>query len=313
MTHELHLLGQAFALGTAIMWGFAVVLFKISGERIPPIALNLFKNTVGLVLLATTLLVLHPLGMDGWTTVQQTPTGDICLLIASGIIGIAIADTLFFYALNLIGVGLIAVVECSYTPLVILFAWLLLSEQLTVFHYIGAALIVAGVFTATRHKLPPNRTRWQIVGGVLLSLLAVGLMAFGIVIAKPILEEWPLIWATTMRLGGGTVCLALAAFLGRHWQRNWLVFRPSTAWKTAVPASVLGTYICLILWIGGFKFTYAAVAAVLNQTSVVFQSVFAALIIHEHFGGRKITALVFALLGVLIVTSSAWLVAWTGW
>jgi hypothetical protein len=43
-----HPLGQACALLTAIVWGYALVLFKLSGEHIPPLALNLFKSAVGL-------------------------------------------------------------------------------------------------------------------------------------------------------------------------------------------------------------------------------------------------------------------------
>ena len=56
-----HLLGQTCALLAAITWASALVLFKLSGERVAPIGLNLFKNTVALILLGATLLVLLPI------------------------------------------------------------------------------------------------------------------------------------------------------------------------------------------------------------------------------------------------------------
>lgn len=301
--------GQMCALLAAITWACALVLFKRSGERIRPLALNLYKNTVGLVLLTVTLGVLIALGLESLDPLRQQAGGDLCLLLLSGLLGIALADTLFFHALNLIGVGLISVADCSYTPLVILFSWLLLAEKLTLVHYLGAALIVAGVFVASRHKLPAGRTRRQIVGGMLLAVLAIALMAFGIVLAKPVLEprDMPLLWATTLRLASGAVFLALFALLGRGWRQHWTVFRPSATWKVALPGSVLGAYVSVVLWVAGFKYTYAAVAGVLNQTTVVFASVLAALFLKEQFGRRKIAALVLALIGVVMVTLSDWL------
>lgn len=302
-----HLLGQTCALLAAITWACALVLLKRSGERIQPVSLNLYKNAVGLTLLIATLAVLTATGCESMQTLLQLSTGDICLLLLSGIVGIALADTLFLHALNLIGVGLMSVMDCTYTPIAVLFAWVLLSEKLTVFHYVGAGLIVAGVFIASRHSPPVNRTRRQIVGGMFLAVLAIAMMALGIVLPKPILERTGVLWATTIRLVPGFGMLALFALLGRGWKQHWRVFRPSGLWCVALPASILGTYLSMVFWVAGFKYTYASVAAVLNQTSVIFASILAAVFLREHFGGRKIASLLLALVGVFIVTFSDWL------
>ncbi len=302
-----HLLGQIFALLAAVTWAFALVLFKRSGEQVPPIALNLFKNTVGLLLLIASVVVLGLRHPDSFNVLASLTYDEICLLMLSGIIGIALADTLFFYALNLIDVGLISVVDCAYSPFAILFAWILLAETLAPAHYIGATLIVAGVFLGTRHNLPTNRSRGQIFLGVLLAGVAVAMMAFGIVIAKPVLEEIDVMWAAALRMVAGAVLLGLYATLGRNWRRNWVVFKPARAWWYALPASIFGTYLAMVFWVAGFKYTYASVAAVLNQTSIIFASIFAVLLLHERFGLRKIIALTLALGGVIIITFSDWI------
>jgi len=320
-----HLIGQTAALLAAITWAVAVVLFKRSGERVPPIALNLYKNAVALILLGLTLgllILVDP--SHGLAEVREFPPGDFCILMASGVLGIAVADTLFFYALNLIGVGLISIVDCCYSPCVLALAWLLLSETISAPHYVGGALILLGIFIASGHRPPEGRTRGQLLAGIALAVLAISLMAFGVVIAKPILEKMAVIWSTTIRLAAGAIMLALFALIGPARQAHWSVFRPSAGWKAALPASILGTYFSLVFWIAGFKYTYASVAAVLNQTSVIFAIILAGIFLKEPFGKRKAAAVALALTGVAIVTlaermQSAWhqlrtaVAAWGGW
>jgi drug/metabolite transporter (DMT)-like permease len=298
-----HLLGQTFALLAALTWATALVLFKRSGEKFPPIALNLYKNAVGMLLLLATLGWMLASDADNAHRHFDLYASEVVLLMLSGIIGIALADTLFFFGLNLIGVGLVAIVDCAYSPFVIFFASLMLCEKLTAVTYIGAALIVLGVFLTSRHTPPINRTRGQIVLGMFLAGSAVGMMAFGIVIAKPILEEAHVIWASTLRLVAGSVLLAMFALLGPKWKEHWQVFRPSRTWWYALPASVLGTYLAMIFWVAGFKYTHASVAAVLNQTSVVFASVLAAIFLKERFGPRHVVAIALALTGVTIIAA----------
>jgi drug/metabolite transporter (DMT)-like permease len=293
-------LGQICALLAALTWACALVLFKRSGEQVPPMALNIFKNVIGLALLAATLAVQR----DGFATLRSVPRADLYLLAISGFIGIALADTIFFYSLNLIGVGIVSIVDCLYSPSTIFFAWLLIGESLSPQQSVGAALILAGVLVSTRHEPPPNRTRGAMLLGILLCGTAVALMGLGIVLAKLVLPHFPLLWATTVRLLAGTVALALFITATPARAALWSVFRPSPAWTTAVPASILSTYLCLLFWVAGFKYTDASIAAVLNQTSTIFALVLAAMVLKEQLTVRKLAALALAMSGVVMVTLS---------
>lgn len=295
MDHDL--IGQACALSAAITWAVAVILFKQSGERVPPLPLNLFKCAVGLILLMITLAVLG----DGPALLARFTTRDIVILLISGIIGIALADTLFFHSLNLIGVGLVSIVDCLYTPLIILFSYLMLSEELTRSDYLGTALIILAVFLSSRHAPPAGRTRGQIALGVLFGAFAMALMAFSIVFAKPVLEKFPLIWGTTLRLFAGTLALAALGLGSPRRKEYWAVFRPSPVWWIIVPASVLATYLSMVFWIAGFKYTEAAIAAVLNQTSIIFALILATIFLKEPFSTRKLAAVTLAAAGVVMV------------
>lgn len=302
-----HQLGQSFALLAAITWAVAVVLFKLCGDRIPPLALNLFKNTVGIVLLSLTLVALPWLPVEpGVPLLRWHNLADICLLAMSGIVGIALADTLFFYALNLIGVGLLSIVDCLYSPLIILFSWLILVEELSWCHYVGGALILTGVFISSRHPPPPDRTRGQLLLGIALAIAALVTMAIGIVVAKPLIAEYNVLWTAEVRLLAGTVFLALATLVLPGGRQLWTVFRPAPVWKVSVPAAVLAAYLAMIFWVAGFKYTQTAVAAILNQTSIFFSLIFATWFLKERFTARKLAAILIAAPGVVLITLSGY-------
>ena len=289
--------GQICALLTAVTWASAMVLFKRSGETIPPVALNTFKNVLGLSLLIITLLVAGaPVSELAGHTSRE-----FLILLLSGFIGIAVADTLFFHALNLVGVGIQSIVDCLYSPLVIVFAWLLLNERLTTFDYVGATFVLAGVAISTRHEVPPGRTRRQLLAGIVVGAVAIGMMAGAIVIAKPTLEGFPLIWATMVRMIAGTLPLLAWGLLTSR-RAVIAAFHPNRAWKFAVPASFLGAYVSMILWIAGFKHTQAGIAGVLNQTSTIFAIILATVFLKEPLTRRKVLAVMLAVGGVVIVT-----------
>ncbi|MCG8406150.1 MAG: DMT family transporter [Phycisphaerales bacterium] len=302
------LMGQACALLAALTWAFALVLFKLSGKQIHPFSMNLFKNALATALLCLTLLVIG----EGFGTLRDYPVEDIYILIISGFLGLALADTVLFYSLNLVGVSLFAIVDCSYSPIVLLVSWLLISEELAFFHYAGGGLILFGLFIATKHPPPPDRTRGQITVGILLGILSIALMAVGIVIAKPVLDVggFPLFWATTIRLVAGTVALAAVTMASPQRRQLWSVFRPTAVWRYIVPASIFAGYLSMVFWVGGFKYTQATIAAILNQTSVIFAILLAVLILKEKLTPRKTIAVGLAVMGVVLVTLSESVERW---
>ena len=74
------LLGAAFALMAAFSWAFAVILFKRCGEKVSPLALNLFKNVAALVLLTLTLVAMG----QGFGEISGYAASDIWILFLSG-------------------------------------------------------------------------------------------------------------------------------------------------------------------------------------------------------------------------------------
>jgi drug/metabolite transporter (DMT)-like permease len=65
---------------------------------------------------------------------------------------------------------------------------------------------------------------------------------------------------------------------------------------------VLGSYLALICWIAGMKYTKVGIAAILNQTSTMYILILAAIFLRERFTMRKLVASLVAVAGIILVT-----------
>jgi drug/metabolite transporter (DMT)-like permease len=289
------MMGEFFALSCALVWAFAVVLFRRSGESMPPLALNLFRVAFSSVLFIITLLVMRvPL----W---GQAPLGDYLQLVASGIIAIALSDTLFHAALNRIGAGINAVVDTLYLPFTSLAAMAYLHERMDGWQVAGMVLVISSVVVATRMEPPRGASRRTMVTGVLLGVGSMASLAVGVVLAKPVLADANVVWATAVRqLGALVVLLPCALFLPGRAPRL-AALRPGVGWKHAIPGTVMGSYLALMLWLAGMKYTAVSRAAILNQTSTIYVLILATLLLGEKFTRRTALAAGLAFAGVLLV------------
>ncbi|HNX48630.1 MAG TPA: DMT family transporter [Thermoanaerobaculaceae bacterium] len=289
-------MGSFFALLTALIWACAVILLKRSGETVSPFALNLFRVVVSTVLLIPTVLVA---GQAAWA---QASARDVGILFASGIIAIGISDTLFHASLNMVGAGISSIVDCLYPPLTVVLAMVLLDERLSARQMVGMTLVLGGILAAAQHAPPHGVPPRQIVLGVICGVVAMASLAFGIVIAKPVLNYSPVLWATAVRQVGCLLVMAPIALLSPRRRQLLRVFRPSPAWRFSVPGAVLGSYLALIFWIAGMKYSQVGVAAILNQSSTIYILVLAAIFLGEPFTRRKLVASVLAVAGIVLVT-----------
>ncbi|MBD9479364.1 DMT family transporter [Pseudoxanthomonas sp. PXM02] len=277
------------ALGSAAAWAVGVILARQLGAHLPPLTLNLLKNGLVLVVLAPIALLLHA---GDWPVL---PARDVAIVLASGVIGIALADTLYFRALNELGAGRMGIIGNLYSPLVLLLGFVFLDERLGGAQWLGFALVAMGVLLVSR---PPGEWRTHpqhTARGVLLGLLAIALMAVAIVMVKRTLETQPLLWVTLLRLLGAVAGLLLVAALPAMRRRMQFV-AADVPWHRLLLAAIIGQGLSMVLWLGGYKYTSASVAAILNECASVFLVVLAALWLREPLGRR-------AFVGVLLTFS----------
>jgi drug/metabolite transporter (DMT)-like permease len=287
--------GEFFALSSALTWALAVVLFRRSGETLPPFELNLFKNCFGLVLLIPTILLFDGLSLPEYTATEYS------LVLVSGLIGIAGADTWYLKALNIMGASRTGIVSSLFSPFVILLSAIFLGERLVPWQWLGLVLVMSGVLLVTwrRHRSVVEAS--DVKRGVMYGVGAVFMMAVGVVMVKEILETGSFLWTVELRMVGGVGGMLLYMLVRGKWQSVKRNFSQPQPWGTVMFASFMGAYFALILWLAGYKLIDASVASVLNETNVAFIVLLAWIMLGEQINRRKLAGLGLTTGGVIIM------------
>jgi len=287
-------MGELASIACAFGWALAIVMFKRFGEAVPAFALNLLKCSVALLLLIPTMLLFERAAPD-------LRVGQIMVLLLSGLIGIAIADTLYLQALKDLGATRAAIIGNLFSPFVISLSFVFLGERMTLLQGAGFALVMGGVVLVNAHKDPSGLQGRALLRGVLLGCLAIALMAVGIVMVKRLLETESFLWITTLRLLGGWLGLVIIyGALGEFKTLGQVNFRLLN-WPMLVVAGALGSYVSMMLWLAGYKYANASIASVLNESASVFIVLLAWLWLKESLTRRKLIGMGLTAAGIALM------------
>lgn len=286
-------LGELFSLLSAAAWAVGVILYRQLGAHLPPLQLNLLKNLLVLGMVALAIPLLHGPALPDFDA------GSVAIALASGFIGIAVADTLYFRALNQLGAGRMGILGNVYSPAVILLSFLFLDERLTLLQFLGFGLVSLGVFLVAERRADDSGSGPALLRGLAIGLVAILLMAVAIVMVKRTLESQPLLWVTGLRMLGAVGGLLLAGgLMARHHGMPLLPPLQGLPWRRLVLAAFVGQFLSMVFWLGGYKFTSASVAAILNESSSVFILLLAWAWLKEPLTRRAIAGVACTLAGV---------------
>ena len=287
--------GEFFALAAAFCWALSVILLRKPGLVLPAFELNLFRIVFAVLLLIPTILI-----MEGWSWPHYS-AGELGIVLFSGYIGIAVADTWYLRALNLMGASRTAIVASLLSPFVIILSILFLGESLKVWQISGFVLVMGGILLVTWQRSRQEIDDQHIRKGMMYGVASVFLMAVGVVMVKGILETRPFIWTVQLRLLGGLAGMLIYIVLRGQRLQVARSFTRSLPWVPIVAGSFLGSYLSMILWLAGYKLIPASVASILNETANAWIVLLAWLILHESLGLRKISGLLMTVAGVAIM------------
>jgi drug/metabolite transporter (DMT)-like permease len=225
------LIGALAALAAALCWTLASSLWRALPTSLSAGQLNLLKN-----LLAAALLWPLVWGRP-WAMAPQ----QVLLLGLSGVVGIAMGDSLYFAALRRLGTRRTLTLDAGGPAVTAMAGMVWLSERPTGLDWLGLVLITSALLlVATRQTGPGEsaRRQWQ---GVVMALGALLCGSSGALLSRAALRDFsvdPLQSALMRLLAATVVLLPLLMTLPRgglgpkpaHWR-----------WPLALLATLLGT------------------------------------------------------------------------
>jgi drug/metabolite transporter (DMT)-like permease len=141
------MIGELAALGAAISWAIAPILYRKALLNTKPISANIVRCATNAGVLVAVLLLLGKAGV-----LAALPSWVLAIVVLSGIIGLGIGDTLYMYGLKSLGVSRAVPLAATYPLSSLVWAVFLLGQPLSVTALVGAAAILVGIWLLSRQK-----------------------------------------------------------------------------------------------------------------------------------------------------------------
>ena len=301
---EPQLIGIIAALCSAASWAMGAILFKKLGEILSPFAMTLVKCGLSILLLGAAVLVVGHERINSQT---------LWLLTISGVLGIAVSDTLFFAALQHLGARDMVLLMTVGQVFTILLAITILKERPILGQWLGIALVIAGVTVVLYGQLPPEKQASQL-RGLILGILSAIAMSISIIFTNIALPEDETgtsaikmvriqLQGTLIRMLAGGVGLLIFGLATRR-LHGWL-----TPFKNV---KLAGRFIgaVTVVTFGGFFLSQVAVTngkvstnSTLIATEPLFVLVLAAVLLKERITAKVLAGTIITFGGIMLLCS----------
>lgn len=299
------LFGAAAALGSGFAWALGSILFRNIGQRASPSATNLAKSMLGLVLLGLVALIWGASVPDLRSAVW---------LVASGLLGIAVGDTLFFAALVRLEPRVTLLLASVGHGLTVILAALLLGERPGPATWAGIVLLLGAVGYVLQTTAEAAGSHSDAAGasrssgserrlGILYGVGSAVATSTALLLAKVGVEDVPALEGTWIRLAAGTVgVLAWTAVRGELATNVKSFGQPGLLREIAGGVAVVmfgGFWLSIV----SLKYTDASIATALAATEPIFVLPLARWCLGERISTGAAVAAVVAVAGVGLIIS----------
>jgi drug/metabolite transporter (DMT)-like permease len=171
------MIGELAALGAALSWAIAPLLYLKALVGTKPVLANIVRVLTNGVVLVVVLLVL-----GGVEVLAELPLWILVVTIASGIVGLGVGDTLYMFGLKTLGVSRAVPLAATYPLFSLLWAVAFLGQPWSGAAVSGAIFIVFGIWLLSRQKaeIVSNATRKAVIFGVGMSLATAVVWSIGV-------------------------------------------------------------------------------------------------------------------------------------
>lgn len=313
--------GYLAGLATSILWMATSLLFTEAGKRLGVTVVNFTRLVLAVLLLGLT----HRIVSGDW--VPNASLGQVALLGASGVIGLAIGDQALFTSLVLVGPRVATLVMTTSPLFAALFGWVAMGETLGTVAWIGILTTVGGVAWVVSDRMATRTITEKRIWYRGIALAGVGAIcqAAGLLLSKQGMGHG---WldrdchldpqaATLIRMVFATSCMAPFLLFGRKASRSSEQhLRPQrrrglgrhrlrTGWAFAAMGAVAGPYLGVWMSLVATDRAPLGIAQTLCSLTPIFILPAARVIYGERIGGRAVLGTCLAIGGVGLLLAGA--------
>lgn len=291
------MIGELSALGAALCWTISAVLYKEALKETKPIPANMIRCIGTSIFLVTVLCF-----TGGFKVLCDLPTPVVLLACASGLIGLGVGDTLYFFSLELIGVSRAVPLTCTYPLFSLIWAVLLAGETIAWHIGVAAFIIVAGIWLLTyegKYDLSEASNK-KLVKGVAAALTTATVWSISISLIDVAIKETTgfeqALAINTIRIAVLMIFLLIAAPLA-DWKFNFTWDNIVRLFTGGVIALGIGWFLLAL----SFMYIPEAQAVPLSSTTPLFSTLSGAILLHEKVTFRVAAGSAMIVLGTFLI------------
>ena len=291
--------GELAALVAALIWAGSITVFSRFARQIPALSLNFFKNSIAIACFCAALILMQE-PLPPWHN------GAFWSLVASGILGLTLGDTLFFMALMRCGAQVATSIQCLGPVFAALIALFVRNEKLLPLQWVGVVTTVCAIALVVQGQALQNRSVVStlfkpsaMLSGSLLAIVSALVNGMGIVVAYTGFQHFSVMQGTTIRLTSATLGLVLLIVIRQEKTFHFIRQLPSKQIGYLAAAAFSGTFLGLVLLSFGITYAKAGVASALSSSYPIWIVPLSWFVLKERSHVLSLIGTVIAVLGML--------------
>jgi drug/metabolite transporter (DMT)-like permease len=145
------MIGEFAALGAAISWAVAPILYRKALSKSTPVSANIVRCVTNAAVLTLILVVIGGVG-----ALARLPLEVWVIVSVSGAIGLGVGDTLYMIGLKSVGVAKAVPLAATYPLFSLLWTVVLLGKPVALPALLGASIILIGIWLLSRDRRGVN-------------------------------------------------------------------------------------------------------------------------------------------------------------
>lgn len=295
------ILGAGLAFLCALAWAGSSTILKLLTAKVDILSINMVRLWVG------SLLILGFVALSGrGIEFVNSPPGPLVYVIGSGILAMAIGDTIYIKSLSLLDASIaFPLAQGSFPLMTVIAAVLFLNESFTWYNGLGSVLVVSGVYLIAAvgsNRLIDGQRKGISRKGVLLAFVAALTWTGSTVFLKiGVIGMDPFV-AAGFRISASAIILSGIVLIKKHGSSPLSQFDLKNT-VLAASAGILTYGVAAVGYVAAIQLIGAGKTVLLTTTAPLFVLPFSLVILKEKPTSSTVTGIFICVAGICLVVS----------